>query len=235
MQRTPAVVTGLILLAMVGRAGAQAPQPNLPTTVQLPTFRFFSVNTTVSVPDKGAAYLAGISRASDGSAARGVGPLRSRATGSARSASMMSVHATIIDHGELDRAVLAEARRHREASAADPSLAIAKFLSSHIARQAQPSPESQTEGAGSRPIGSLADVRGQVALQAQQRDAEAAAWLAKAENLEVEGKANVAKIYYQMVARRASGHLKATAIARIARIDSAGSSSPAATSELTKK
>src|SRR5207244_3656119 len=41
-------------------------QPASAQTVQLPTFTFFSVGTTVSVPDQGAAFLGGVNRASQG-------------------------------------------------------------------------------------------------------------------------------------------------------------------------
>ena len=204
-------------------AQAPQPQPQLPTTVQLPTFRFFTVNTTVSVPDRGAAYLGGISRAGDQSSTRGAGPLRSRAISSGRSASTVSVHATIIDHAELDRAVLAEAARRRGSIATDAVAAEADYLSSHVGRSAPGSTVPEPRSASSQ-IGSLAKIREQAAAQAEERDVEVIAWLNKAELLEVEGKSGVAKIYYQMIARRATGDLKATATARIALIDARGSS-----------
>ena len=48
-------------------------QQQLPaTTVQLPSFSIFSVNTTVSVPDSGGMYLGGVNRARDSSTTRGL-------------------------------------------------------------------------------------------------------------------------------------------------------------------
>lgn len=81
--------------------------------IQLPTFHQFSVGTTVLVPDGGSAYLGGVDYARYGSSRRG--PFNRSSSSSVGSAGV-SVHATIIDHEELDRAVLAEAARKRGAS-----------------------------------------------------------------------------------------------------------------------
>src|SRR3954451_10129685 len=89
-----------IVLGRASIAGAQVLQPQVPTTVQLPTFSVFTVQTTVSVPDSGGAYLGGSGRGADSSVSRS--PLRNRALGSSRVASGVSVGATIIDHDEID-------------------------------------------------------------------------------------------------------------------------------------
>ena len=93
--------------------------------VQLPSFGTFGIGTTVSVPDRGATLLGGVSRGASGSVSRGVPGLSgvpgagrlfgNRAIGSSRSVSTASVHLTIIDLEELDRETLAEAARRREA------------------------------------------------------------------------------------------------------------------------
>ena len=86
-------------------------------TVQLPTFHVTGVSTTVIVPDRGSVYLGGVHRSSIGSRQFGT-PLsgfRNRAIGRASAAGSMSIHATIIDHDEIDRALLAEAARRRGA------------------------------------------------------------------------------------------------------------------------
>ncbi|MEM7311605.1 MAG: hypothetical protein AAF497_00500, partial [Planctomycetota bacterium] len=145
-----AVSTALALALITNGLDAQ--------TVQLPTFRNFSVNTTVSVPDRGSASLGGVRRSSSGSTRRGVpgisrfpmagAPFRSRAFASQSGGSQATVHATIIDHREWDAAVLAEARRRRgertsrgnEATqepqpvAVDPIEARARFLTLHMGR-----------------------------------------------------------------------------------------------------
>lgn len=87
-------------------------------TVQLPTFHQFGVSTTVVVPDRGGLYLGGVgSSSTERSGFRrsflpGIG---SRGVGRTSSAGGISVHATIIDHNEIDRALLAEAARRRGA------------------------------------------------------------------------------------------------------------------------
>lgn len=110
--------------------------------VQLPSYNFTTVGTTVSVPDGGAAYLGGIYRASEGSTTRGVPliPFKNRAIGRSLGASTMSVTATIIDHAAMDEALLAEAAAKRAASPygpyrVDPLVAAeASFLNAHVGR-----------------------------------------------------------------------------------------------------
>lgn len=218
-----------------GTALAQQPAQPLPaTTVQLPTFSYFTVNTTVSVPDRGGAYLGGIHRARDSSTTRGFGPLANRGIGSDRMAGGVSVHATIIDHEELDRAVLAEAAVKRVP--ADPAVAKAEAISRHVGRD----PIAANSGRGADPessggshlplagargradaVESVAAIKARNAAAAEERDSEAAAYFAKAQAAEAEGKSAVAKIYYQMVARRDAGELKRQAELRLAAINRA--------------
>jgi hypothetical protein len=221
----------LAVVAAVLGAGTSAwaqgqGQPQVPTTVQLPTFSFFTVQTTVSVPDSGGAYLGGIKRARDGSIVRGLGPLRNRAIGSERGAGGMSVHATIIDHAELDEALLAEAAAGR-GKAADPATAKAELLSRHMGRAefgaagGSSIPGASTSGRASSdaPAESVAAIRQQNSAAAEQRASEAAEYFIKAQTAEAEGKSALAKIYYQMVLRRDAGQLKQQAQARLAAIN----------------
>src|SRR5262245_49324472 len=93
------------------------------TAVQLPSFSFTTVNTTVTVPDQGSALLGSVNRAREGSVSRGVPILgkvpfvnrgfNNRAIGRDVSALQMRVHATIINLDELDEAVLNEAAARR--------------------------------------------------------------------------------------------------------------------------
>ena len=80
-------------------------------TVQLPTFSFFGVGTTVSVPDHGATFMGGVTRAADGSNEFGVPGLafpgfQNRSIGQERSASNVWVTATIHDFDAMDQALL---------------------------------------------------------------------------------------------------------------------------------
>ena len=98
-----------VSLVAVTFAMLAVPQVVDAQAIQLPTFRLFSTNSTVLVPDRGSAYLGGVDRASYGSNQRGL----SRSIGSSVGSSGVTVHATIIDHEEMDRALLAEAARKR--------------------------------------------------------------------------------------------------------------------------
>ena len=200
-------IAAFIAAGLVAEVRGQAP-----TTVQLPTFRFFTVQTTVSVPDSGAAYLGGIKRARDGRITRGIGPLRNGAIGMERGAAGMHVKATIIDQQELDAAVLAEAASKR--GGFDPSLAKADALTRNVGQAGSSGQARSTEP----PIESVAAIRARNAAAAAERQSEAEQYFVKAEQAEADGKPAVARIYYQMVARRNAGDLSALANSRLAAI-----------------
>jgi hypothetical protein len=67
------IATCSMLLLVLAIGGPVLGQGQAPTTVQLPTFRFFTVQTSVSVPDGGGAYLGGMKTARDSSLTRGFG------------------------------------------------------------------------------------------------------------------------------------------------------------------
>ena len=87
----------------------------VPTTVQLPTFRQFSTNSSVLVPDQGSASLGGVNSFQSGSSSSGVPVLgrlpgigrafNNRAFGANTNSSQVRVHATIIDLEEMDAAL----------------------------------------------------------------------------------------------------------------------------------
>jgi hypothetical protein len=196
-----------LLASLAGFAAALFTGEALAQAVQLPSFHYFTVQTTVSVPDRGAAYLGGVRRAASGSVNRGIPILgkapglgrlgRNTAYGSSLGASDVSVTATIIDHRELDEAVLAEARARRAAAgiAAAPAEPIAEYP-----------PRSPLPVAA--PVASVADIRRQNLEQDVARQQEALALVAKGREAEAAGKRNVAKIYYEMAARRADDALR---------------------------
>jgi hypothetical protein len=86
----------------------------LAQTVQLPTFNFFGVSTTVSVPDHGTAVMGGNTTSFSGSNSRGLpllgpttGPLfNNRGIANGGTASRFSVTAQIHDMDTMDRALL---------------------------------------------------------------------------------------------------------------------------------
>lgn len=185
------------LVILSSTAASFADQP-VATTVQLPTFNTFSVNTTVSVPDRGAAYLGGIGRAYSGRNENGIpivgklpflGPITGgRAIGSSTSSSGVSVHATIIDHEELDKAVLAEAANERGA----------------VAPRVQPRKASDSDVAHT-PFESVAAIKARVAAEDAARLQQADVYIQKAETAETAGRLAAARSYYLLAAKNSQG------------------------------
>ena len=207
-----------MLLVMAGIAARPVwAQPG--AAVQLPTYSFFTVNTTVLVPDGGSAYMGGVSRSQAGRSEYGspLLPLRNVGIGSNTSASSVRVTATIHDFEAMDEALLGEpassfAQNHR-------GLGPASQQRSPVALAGNWMPKTTEEQAG--PTDAIAEAKaGRVAAQ-QTRSDEAERFFQRAKAAESEGKTNVARIYYQMVARRGSGELKEQALARIDSIDNA--------------
>ncbi|MBW3598531.1 MAG: type II and III secretion system protein [Planctomycetes bacterium] len=207
MRSLIAAITVIASSALAADVHAQA--------VQLPTFRVFGVRTTVSVPDRGSALLGGVSRASSGSVSRGVpivgkapglAPLfGGRAIGSTVGASNVGVTATIIDHRELDAAVLAEARRRRlaEGGAAANMTAGPRY----------------NLVPGSPPAASVAEIRRQHAEEDEAARAEVLGLIENARQAESAGKLATAKIYYRMAARRADETLRRQIEAHLASLE----------------
>ena len=212
--------TWLPLLVMI--LGVQC---GLAQVVQLPTFNYTTVGTTVTVPDRGSAFLGGIKRASAGQVSRGVPMLSkvpglgrlfsNRGIGQSRSASNMHVTATIIDHAELDEAILGMARTPGGVAAIDRR---ADYLARNVTRNDldRMRPAHQT------PAVTVEDVRRRSQIAQHSRDQEAWKFYQRACQAEAAGKMNVAKIYYQMVARRVRGEFKDELLARIDALSNGG-------------
>ena len=181
--------------------------------VQLPTFHFFSVSTTVSVPDGGDAFLGGIGLNSSGRVERGIPGLPSRpftniATGSSTGAAMASVHAEIQDLEAMDRAVLATAA----SLGADGSLTVNDSkLNNH-----------PTSG----PLESVATIRAQNAAEDDAHEKAAADDLAQARQLIAKGQTSVAKVFLHSAVSRsaAASETHQQAIAALKGIDQTKSS-----------
>ncbi len=88
------------------------------TSVQLPTFSFFTISTTVNVPDSGGAFMGGINSAGSASRTNGGPGFSNRAGGSGLNGGGVSVTAQIHDLREMDRQLLAEAAAERKYQAA---------------------------------------------------------------------------------------------------------------------
>jgi hypothetical protein len=212
--KTRHILSAAIDLAMLtGFAGIASAQT--PTTVQLPTFSFFTVNTTVSVPDSGGTYLGGLLHGRDSSSMRGLSPfpgLASRGIASERSAGGMSIRAWIHDFRKLDDALLAEAAAKRRET--DPAAMKGEALAGSLEKSPAGNP------AANAPLLSVAEIRRQNEQQDQARREEALAFFTKAEEYRTAGKLGLAKMNYQRAAARDSGKVKEAALKRIAQLQS---------------
>jgi hypothetical protein len=198
-------ISWLAAALIVGRAAPVAAQQA--STIQLPSFSYFSVDTTVSAPDRGGMSLGGVRRSSTGSTAfgPGFGP-RSRAFGRQTSASTMTVHATVHDFDAMDRQLLEQAQR--------------SYARSKSARQAGRSASSSAESA---PTGSLAEARRRRAADVDAEQKQVLDYMTQADRAKARGKPQVAKVLYQMAERRASGELKAQVRQKLAALKNASS------------
>lgn len=184
--------------------------------VMLPTYRIFSTSGSVLVPDRGMAHLGSISYAREGSVTRGIPGLaqlpmagrlfRNQGIGREVGHAGAAVTATIIDLRELDEQVLASARVPVPSAEEIQLARQADFLVRNLARHTSHSPSATL----SREVktvnrSSVAEIRRQNQLAAVQRHQEAEAYLQRARQLDAQGKTGVARIYYQMAARRSTG------------------------------
>jgi hypothetical protein len=206
-----------VAMALLAAAAARAQAPA--TSVQLPTFSMFSVGTTVSVPDRGGAVLGGVNRASSERREFGMPfgkglPFKNQSIGSNRSAANISVSAYIHDFEAMEEALLGQTGPARPAGPADAALA-GKMLLPRGGEAGRSWQLALPASAAAQPAPSLADAQSQRAAAQLSKTDEAADFFARAEQAAADGKTSVAKIYYQMAVRRASGELKDRALARL--------------------
>jgi hypothetical protein len=205
------------LLSLATEASAQV--------LQLPTFTFATVSTTVSVPDQGSVFLGGVDRASDGRNEFGVPGItlpgfQNRGIGQDRSSTKMFVTATIHDFDAMDQALLNTPSDGvtRSAPRTLPPLlpdAPAGFAGRASQQKTNLAGKWQVEADQPSPVGDLAAEQASRADRQATRTSEADAFFARGQQAEADGKPKVAKIYYQMALRRASGELKQQAQARL--------------------
>lgn len=214
---------------LVSRDVQAQQQGQIPQVVQLPTFSFFSVSTTVSVPDSGAAYLGGVRTSRRQSSTRGVPGLaqlpyagrlfKNRGIAASTTSSGAHVTATIIDHGELDRLVLSEAAALRGAPLELTATGRkASFLSSHVGRH------DHTALATSRETPTKKNaINPQLSIAAAQQETEkqVAMYLDRAQRAERAGNVGSAKCSYRVVSRRGTPAQRQYALARLVAIEAA--------------
>lgn len=199
------------------------------STVQLPTFSFFSTTTTVSVPDGGTTFMGGVKRLSEGSTERGVPGLgkvpglnrlfKNRGIGREVSARNVAVTARIINFEEEEEKQVGRVLAQRRLQGIDNSYAgnpvidrRADFLSRNVARRVDvPVPEKPVSRTPS-----VEEIRQSNALAQQKRNTEAIEFFEKGQEAESAGKLGAAKIYFRMASRRAKGEFRQEALARLA-------------------
>jgi hypothetical protein len=191
-------------------------------TVQLPTFNFFTVNTTVSVPDSGTALLGGVNRYAAGRTSGGV-PMAgkvpyagrlfgNRAMGSNMSASNVTATARIIIPEEEEAKLGLTGSPSSRSEALSAVERRANFLARNVARHEPPRVAAVVKNTAAP---SPEEIRRRNVLAGQQREQEAAFFYEKGNAAFTSGKVNVAKIYYRMAANRAQGELKTEILGKL--------------------
>lgn len=197
-------------LAAWAASGAPAWAQN---AVQLPTISHFGVSTSVVVPDRGSAVLGGVGRSTVGVGHFGTPllpgrPFANRAIGSSTGTASVRATVTVHDFEAMESQILGSAVASKVPSL-PPSLPEKMLVARPGGIGASwkldlPSPAAPPET---------------VAARSPDAAQEAADLYSKAQQAEAQGKANVAKIYYQMVVRRAVDPLSAQAIDRLSAIE----------------
>jgi hypothetical protein len=215
MQRIGSTTASVVLAALltIGNAHAQV--------IQLPTFRFFGLSTTVSVPDRGSAHLGGVSRSATSRSENGLPLLSSapfagrafgnRATAGATELGGASVSAYIHDFDAMDEELLGQSAAASHRSAATPFGARhAPVVARSAAPLPRPSPAIQAIDLAGRT--SVAELRRRRPLQDQASQAEgrrlALRNFERAKQLVASGQAGLAKVYLQQAARHADPQLR---------------------------
>ena len=212
-------------------AGAGTVSAQAPTTLQFPTFSSFSSNTSVAVPDRGSIVVGGVDRGAEGVVARGVPGashvpgasrlFRNQAVGREVGQSSAQVSVWIHDLRAMDEALLAEARSNRGTSdpaANDPATNDPATNDSAAARGGDARGGMAPRGERPVAVDSIAEIRRQRALEVDRAETEARDLLRQGDQASVDGKPGVARIYYQMAARRSPSTLGPEIQARLRRL-----------------
>lgn len=199
----------LLALAAPGLVVSFASNVQAQTAVQLPTFNFFTVTTTVSVPDRGGVLMGGVNRASSGRNEFGPPFLpHNRAIGMERSATNISMTATIHDLHDMDADILA---RSNYVLRDPPEAAGIRQLASARGQTVSPT--------------SIAAIQQQIELAKFAEQQDALASFEKGLKAEEGGKVASARIHYQMALKRAKGDLKTVVEERMAGLSKSQSTS----------
>lgn len=212
------LVWSLLVIVLADECVLAQPQGNV--TVQLPTFHQFGVSTTVVVPDRGSVYLGGVNRSSLGRTgfAPGVPGLGNRGIGRNTAGAGLSISATIIDHDEIDRALLAEAARRRGATTDIRGRAVDTAPQLPLAASTHRAAARARDG---RNALAPPPYRRAITSGVASPTAQAETYRRRAERAEANGQLRHAIVFYRRVAKHGSPAEKQTAKQRIAELEQA--------------
>ncbi|HEY2826994.1 MAG TPA: hypothetical protein VGJ04_05280 [Pirellulales bacterium] len=187
MKTTQGLVVAGVVCGTISQAVAQNGVQNsaqVPTTVQLPTFHYFTSTGSVLVPDGGDVFLGGLGGAAAGRTQQGIPglpsqPFTNSATGASVGASNVSVSAQIHAFDAMDKALLGGAV---------------------VGNDFRPPLVTRQDSGG---LQSVVAIRAQQAAGDAARDRLAGADLERGRELVAAGKFGVAKIYFQTAAKKA--------------------------------
>ncbi len=181
--------------------------------VQLPTISHFGVSTTVLAPDRGSTTLGSVNRSAMGANQFGVPllparPFTNRSISSSIGAASVRATVTVHDFEAMESQILGSGVASKLPPPLPPlpeKMLVARPVAMGASwRLDLPVPSAPAEGIAA----GLPDAR-----------QEAADLFSKAQQAEAEAKPNVAKIYYQMVVRRAVDPLSGQALDRLSAIE----------------
>ena len=205
-------------VSLVVSASARAQQTAI---VQLPTFSYVTVNTTVSVPDSGRAFMGGVHRRRSAKTSRGLPWIsglpaarrlaRSRAISAEAAAGGVAASATIMDLKEMDDAVLAAAEG-RGGTVADHR---ALRLTARVDRDRTSTKKIELGGS----LESVAGIRRQNAREDAKLRAELIRYWKMAQAAEAAGRLGSARCNYKIVARRGSGRVRNAVLAKLKKLE----------------
>ena len=202
------LATGLCADQVLGQQG---------TTIQLPSFRFQTVTTTVTVPDGGTVLLGGVKRAAMGRNERGVPILgkipflgrgfRNVGIGREMSSGMMTTTVQIHMFEELERQLLGDRSASNRLTRGQGFMLGQKPTKNEYFSRIAASKRNA-------PATALAELRRMQADEQVVEQQEAEVFFERAKKAEADGKPGVAKIYYRLAVERVRGKLKQEILAQ---------------------
>ena len=218
MRRAKCKLESTVLLATAILATAAAPVRAQPAVaVQLPTYSFFGMSTTVSVPDRGGVYLGGVNRAQSGlSEARSpllpFAPFRNRGLSTGASAAGASVSAYIHDFEAMDPYWHGLPSSGSGLASGGGVAGVKRLDGVAGAKRSVPHRSATT----SRPLVlTPAELARQQPVAPVDPEQEAEKLFALGSEAQAQGNLGAAKVFYEMAARRASGELRTRILTRL--------------------